>query len=174
MLLFRSLILLLTLIAPAAFADGLYQVEILLFRQNGEPASTRQLVPENWDKGAQKIDANDERSPALNDLASKLQGSGKYEVLMQRAWQQTIGTEPVKIAVATGKEQLGHFPIEGTVSLAMDRFTDIDAQFWVNQLDPHGVVLNSERLKQTARVKNGGLNYLDNGNLALLIKVSPL
>ncbi len=56
----------------------------------------------------------------------------------------------------------------------MDRFTDIDAQFWVNQLDPHGVVLNSERLKQTARVKNGGLNYLDNGNLALLIKVSPL
>ncbi len=93
---------------------------------------------------------------------------------MQRAWQQTIGTEPVKIAVASGKEQLGHFPIEGTVSLAMDRFTDIDAQFWVNQLDPHGVVLNSERLKQTARVKNGGLNYLDNGNLALLIKVSPL
>ncbi|MCF5352978.1 hypothetical protein GIW06_17075, partial [Pseudomonas syringae] len=82
MLLFRSLILLLTLIAPAAFADGLYQVEILLFRQSGEPASTRQLVPENWDKGAQKIDANDERSPALNDLASKLQGSGHYEVLM--------------------------------------------------------------------------------------------
>lgn len=48
MLLFRSLILLLTLIAPAAFADGLYQVEILLFRQSGEvgldpPACTGKL-----------------------------------------------------------------------------------------------------------------------------------
>ncbi|EPN01140.1 hypothetical protein A249_16533, partial [Pseudomonas syringae pv. actinidiae ICMP 18804] len=47
MRLFRSLILLLTLVAPTAFADGSYQVEILLFRQNGEPASTRQLAPEN-------------------------------------------------------------------------------------------------------------------------------
>ncbi|RMU28351.1 hypothetical protein ALP35_04626 [Pseudomonas savastanoi pv. glycinea] len=36
------------------------------------------------------------------------------------------------------------------------------------------MVISSERLKQTARVKNGELTYLDNGNLALLIKVSPL
>ncbi|SHN25592.1 Peptidoglycan-binding protein, CsiV [Pseudomonas asturiensis] len=174
MRLFRSLTLLLALVAPSAFAEGTYQVEMILFRQSGEPAATRQLAPEDWAAGAQKIGADNERSPALNDLVSKLQGSGSYEVLMQRAWQQTVGTEPGKIAVTGGKEQLGHFPIEGTVSLAMDRFTDIDAQFWVNQLDPHGVVVSSERMKQTARVKNGELTYLDNGNLALLIKVSPL
>lgn len=66
----------------------------------------------------------------MNDLASKLQGSGNYQVLMQRAWQQTISTEPGKMAVSSGEEKLGHFPIEGTVSLAMARFTDIDAQFW--------------------------------------------
>ncbi|MBC3955510.1 MULTISPECIES: CsiV family protein [Pseudomonas] len=174
MRLFRSLTLLLALVAPSAFAEGTYQVEMILFRQSGEPAATRQLAPEDWAAGAQKIGADNERSPALNDLVSKLQGSGSYEVLMQRAWQQSVGTEPGKIAVTSGKEQLGHFPIEGTVSLAMDRFTDIDAQFWVNQLDPHGVVVSSERMKQTARVKNGELTYLDNGNLALLIKVSPL
>ncbi|WP_024694399.1 CsiV family protein [Pseudomonas syringae] len=174
MRLFRSLTLLLALVAPSAFAEGTYQVEMILFRQSGEPAATRQLAPEDWAAGAQKIGADNERSPALNDLVSKLQGSGSYEVLMQRAWQQSVGTEPGKVAVTSGKEQLGHFPIEGTVSLAMDRFTDIDAQFWVNQLDPHGVVVSSERMKQTARVKNGELTYLDNGNLALLIKVSPL
>lgn len=174
MRLFRSLTLLLALVAPSAFAEGTYQVEMILFRQSGEPAATRLLAPEDWAAGAQKIGADNERSPALNDLVSKLQGSGSYEVLMQRAWQQSVGTEPGKIAVTSGKEQLGHFPIEGTVSLAMDRFTDIDAQFWVNQLDPHGVVVSSERMKQTARVKNGELTYLDNGNLALLIKVSPL
>jgi len=174
MRLFRSLFLLLTLVAPAAFADGAYQVEMILFRQSGEPAATRQLAPEDWDAGAQRIGHDNERSPALNDLAGKLQGSGSYEVLMQRAWQQTLGAEPSRMAVTKGQEQLGHFPVEGTISLALGRFTDIDAQFWVNQLDAHGVVVSSERLKQNARVKNGELTYLDNGNLALLIKVSPL
>jgi hypothetical protein len=171
---FRSLMMLLTLVAPTAFADGSYQVEMILFRQNDEPAATLQLAPEDWDAGAQRVDAGNERGPALTDLVGKLQGSGHYDVLMQRAWQQNIGSEPSKMAVTTGQEQLGHFPIEGTVSLAMGRFTDIDAQIWVNQLDPHGVVISSERMKQTARVKNGELTYLDNGNLALLIKVSPL
>ncbi|MCD5993116.1 hypothetical protein KDX38_04595 [Pseudomonas sp. CDFA 602] len=174
MRLFRSLFLMLTLVAPAAFADGAYQVEMILFRQSGEPAATRQLAPEDWDAGAQRIGPENERSPALNDLAGKLQGSGSYEVLMQRAWQQTLGAEPSRMAVTKGQEQLGHFPVEGTISLALGRFTDIDAQFWVNQLDAHGVVVSSERLKQNARVKNGELTYLDNGNLALLIKVSPL
>ena len=38
----HSLILLLTLVTPAAFADGLYQVEMILFRQIGQPATTNQ------------------------------------------------------------------------------------------------------------------------------------
>ncbi len=66
MRLFRSLSLLLVLVAPGAFAEGTYQVELILFRQSGEPAATRQLAPEDWDTGAQKIAAADERSPALN------------------------------------------------------------------------------------------------------------
>ena len=38
MRLFRSLTLLLTLVAPTAFADDLYQVEMILVRQNAVPA----------------------------------------------------------------------------------------------------------------------------------------
>lgn len=174
MRLFRSLILLLALVAPPAFADGLYQVEMILFRQLGEPAATLQYAPEDWNAGARKIDSSNERSPALNETARKLQDSGAYEVLMQKAWQQTIGTEKDKVAISNGQERLGHFPIEGTISLAIARFTDITADFWINQLDPHGILISSERMKQTARVKNGEMIYLDNSNLALLIKVSPL
>ncbi|MBI6852824.1 hypothetical protein YA0002_08610 [Pseudomonas cichorii] len=174
MRLFRSLILLLTLVAPTAFADSLYQVEMILFRQLGEPAATLQFAPEDWSAGAKRIDSGNERSPALNDMAKKLQDSGKYQVLLQKAWQQNIGTENSKMAVTSGQEQLGHFPVEGTISLAIARFTDVSADFWINQLDPHGILISSEHMKQTARVKNGELIYLDNSNLAVLIKVSPL
>jgi hypothetical protein len=174
MRLFHSLILLLTLVAPAAFADGTYQVDMILFRQAGEPAATRQFAPENWDAGATRVDAGNERTTALNDVAAKLQDSGNYQVLLQRAWRQTLGTEPSTMAVTGGEEQLGHYPIEGTVSIALARFTDIAADFWVNQLDAHGVLTGSERMKQTVRVRNGELTYLDNGSLALLVRISPL
>ncbi|MCD5977265.1 CsiV family protein [Pseudomonas quasicaspiana] len=170
----HSLILLLTLIAPAAFADGNFQVEMILFRQQGEPAATRQVAPENWAAKAQKIDAQSERGVALKDLADKLNASGTYQVLLHRAWQQSLSAEPGKVAVSSGEEQWGHFPIEGTLSIGIARFTDIAADFWVNQLDAHGVLTSSERLKQTTRVKNGELIYMDHGSLAMLVKVSPL
>ncbi|HEX8594686.1 MAG TPA: CsiV family protein [Pseudomonas sp.] len=174
MRLFRSLLLLLALVAPTAFADGSYQVEMILFRQLGEPAATRQFAPEDWAAGAQKMDAQNERSVALNDLAAKLEASGTYKVLLHRAWSQNLAAQPSKMAVSSGEEQLGHFPIEGTLSIAIARFTDIAADFWVNQLDPHGVLLSSERMKQTTRVKNGELIYMDYGSLAMLIKIAPL
>jgi len=170
----RSLFLLLTLVAPAAFADGLYQVEMILFRQIGEPATTRQFAPEDWANGAQKITAENERSLALTDMATKLDASGAYKVLLHRAWQQNLSAEPSKMAVSSGQEQFGHFPIEGTVTLSLARFTDITADFWVNQLDANGVLDTSERMTQATRVKNGELTYMDNGSLAMLIKVSPL
>ncbi|WP_409521269.1 CsiV family protein, partial [Pseudomonas sp.] len=44
----RCLTLLLALFAPAAFAEGLYQVEMLLVRQNSVPAFTSPFAPEDW------------------------------------------------------------------------------------------------------------------------------
>lgn len=170
----RSLTLLLMLMAPAAFADGTYQVELILFRQNGEPAATNQAAPENWDAGAKALGADNQSSTALDGLVGKLESSDGYKVLLHRAWQQDLSAVPSKVAISSGQEQFGHYPIEGTVSLGLARFTDIDANFWVNQLDDHGVLVTSERMRQATRVRNGELTYMDNGSLALLIKVSPL
>lgn len=174
MRLLHSFTLLLVLIAPAAFADGAYQVELILFRQSGEPAATNQVAPEDWAAGAQKLGADNQTTTALDALVNKLQASEGYKVLLHRAWQQQLSATPSKVAISSGTEQFGHFPIEGTVSLGLARFTDIDANFWVNQLDDHGVLVTSERMRQATRVRNGELTYLDNGSLAMLIKVSPL
>ena len=55
MRLFRILTLLTTLVAPTAFADDLYQVEMILVRQNAVPAIVSRAAPEDWAAGAQPI-----------------------------------------------------------------------------------------------------------------------
>ena len=174
MRLFRSLTLLLTLVAPTAFADDLYQVEMILVRQNAVPAIVSRAAPEDWAAGAQRLGDDSLRTPALGDVASKLSASGDYSVLMHKAWQQPLGEAPTKVAVSDGKEQFGQFPIEGTLEMKLGRFTDVNADFWVNQIDANGMVTASEHLKQDSHTKNGQLNYLDNGHLALLIKITSL
>ncbi|RON86061.1 CsiV family protein [Pseudomonas fluorescens] len=174
MRLFRSLTLLLALVAPSVFADDLYQVEMILVRQNAVPAIVSRAAPEDWAAGAQRLGDDSLRTPALGDVASKLSASGDYSVLMHKAWQQTLGEAPTKVAVSDGKEQFGQFPIEGTLEMKLGRFTDVNADFWVNQIDSNGLVTASERLKQDSHTKNGQLNYLDNGHLALLIKITSL
>ncbi len=78
--------------------------------------------------------------PRLNNVVDKLRADNSYTVLAHKAWEQNLGEQPVKIAITDGEEQFGQFPIEGTLSLQLGRFTDIDAQFWINQFDSKGSV----------------------------------
>ena len=174
MRLFRSLTLLMALVTPTAFADDLYQVEMILVRQNAVPAIVSRAAPEDWAAGAQRLSPDSQRTPSLNSEVEKLTASNDYTVLLHKAWQQTLGEEANKIAISDGKEQYGQFPIEGTLNLKLGRFTDVDADFWVNQFDANGMVTASERLKQESHTKNGLLNFLDNGHLGLLIKITSL
>ena len=174
MRLFRSLTLLMTLAAPLAYADDLYQIEMILVRQNAVPAIVSKAAPEDWAAGAQPISKDSLRTPSLNGEVEKLTASKEYTVLLHKAWQQNLGEQASKIAISDGKEQFGQYPIEGTLNLKLGRFTDVDADFWVNQIDANGMVTASERLKQESHTKNGQLNFLDNGHLGLLIKITSL
>ncbi|MHC8349966.1 CsiV family protein [Pseudomonas sp. RT4P38] len=178
MRLFRLLTLLTMLITalvtPTAFADDLYQIEMILVRQNAVPAIVSRAAPEDWAAGAQPISPDSLRTPSLNAEVEKLTASNEYTVLLHKAWQQTLGEEASKVAISEGKEQFGQFPIEGTLSMKLGRFTDVDADFWVNQIDANGMVTASERMKQESHTKNGQLNFLDNGHLGLLIKITSL
>ena len=174
MRLFRSLTLLLTLAAPMANADDLYQVEMILVRQNAVPAIVSRAAPEDWDAGAQRISPDSLRTPSLNGEVEKLTASNEYTVLLHKAWQQTLGEEASRVAISDGKEQFGQFPIAGTLSIKQGRFTDVGADFWVNQFDADGLVTASERLNTDSHTKNGQLNFLDAGHLGLLIKITSL
>lgn len=168
----RLIPLLFCLLAPAAFADGLYQIEVIVFRQAGEALSSSQPAPDDWAVGAAPI-AGNERGTALNNEAAKLNPGNGYEVLLHQAWAQNLSAVPTKSALSTGTEQFGHYPAEGTVSLSeQDRLVDLEANIWINRFDADGLLTGSERVRQRTRLRPGELTYLDNGSLGLLVKVS--
>jgi hypothetical protein len=175
MRLFRILSLMLVVAAPSAFADSLYQVEMILVRQNAEPVINSRAAPEDWAADAPSLGADKMSPPRLSNIVDKLSTDSNYTVLLHKAWEQNLGEQPVKLAISDGQEQFGQFPIEGTLNLKLGRFTDIDADFWINQFDSNGSVIASEHLNQKdVRTKNNQLNYLDGGHLALLIKITSL
>lgn len=168
----RNLTLLLALIAPAAFADNQYVVEMILVRQNAEPAIISGFAPENWSGGAKSVAPYDVRQPVLDKEAEALAANSQYTVLLRRAWQQNVGAEGSKIALSDGQEQFGHFPIEGNLTLSEGRFLSVEANLWVNQFDANGGVIQSEQFRQgNSNVRNAELTYLDGGHLALILKV---
>ncbi|MBP1128394.1 MULTISPECIES: CsiV family protein [Pseudomonas] len=174
MRLFRILSLLLVVVAPAALADSPYQVEMILVRQNAEPLINSRPAAEDWDAGAPRLGER-MSPPRLGTIVDKLRADSSYTVLAHKAWEQNLGEQPVKIAITDGAEQFGQFPLQGVLRLQLGRFTDIDADFWINQFDANGSVIASEHLAQKdVRTKNNQLNYLDGGHLALLIKITSL
>ncbi|MCO3055082.1 hypothetical protein FA246_01920 [Pseudomonas aeruginosa] len=154
MRLFRCLALLLSLAAPAAFAGGPYQVELVVFRQAGDAVPSSQ--------------------PAPDSQLAKLSQDNGYTVLLHKAWRQDIGETPVKIALSEGQEQDHHFPVEGTLTLSQVRFVDMEADFWVNRFGDDGFLAGSQHIRQGTRLKNGELTYLDHPSLGILIKVVPV
>ena len=178
MRLLRTLPLLLALfastLAPMAMADGLYQVEVIFFRQAGEVIPASQLAPEDWAFDSQQPAANSDRSTALNGEAAKLTDANGYQVLLHRAWAQALSARPVKIALSSGNQAFGHYPIEGTLTLSQDSGINLAANLWINQINAEGVVSGSEQLKQSSRLQVGKLTYIDHGSLGLLVKVTSL
>lgn len=174
MRLLHVLPLLLCLLAPSAFAERLYQVELLVFRQAGAEAVTApRVAPDDWAANALPI-AGSERATALNNEAAKLSSSNGYQVLLHKAWSQTIGSNASRVSVNSGESHFNHHPVEGTLSFSQERFTDLDIELWINHFSADGLLDSSEHMKVNQRLKDNSLTFLDHGSLGALIRISPL
>jgi hypothetical protein len=169
-----SLVLLSLLGSATAFAEAMFQVEVIVFRQTTQQLPAARTAPDDWAQGALPIDSSQERTTALNSEANKLNPANGYTVLLHKAWTQSIGTSPASVALSTGVEQFGHFPVEGTLDLKQDRLIDLSANLWVNQFDTNGSLNSSELIKHSVRLQSGELTYLDHGSFGLLVRISPL
>lgn len=171
--LLRPLLIALLLIAPTAFAEALYQVELIVFRQAQQTLNASQPAPEDWAGNAAAIAPESERSPALTDTATKLESSQGYQVLLHKAWQQGVSTSPAPLRFSAGKERDGHFPVEGVLDLTQGRQLDLNLTTWINQFNADGFLAASERLQVQRRLLPGQLTYLDHPSLGVLIRVTP-
>lgn len=174
MRLLHFLPLLLSLLSPLALADRLYEVELIVFRQSAQPLQASQPAPDDWAAGTRPLGAGSERPLALTGEAARLTPAKGYEVLLHQAWQQTLGSVPSSVAFRGGEASFAHYPVQGTLELKAVRFVDLDARIWVNQFDADGLLTGSEQLKQSARLKDGELTYLDHGSIGALVRVRPL
>ena len=172
--LLRPLLISLLLIAPAAFAEALYQVELIVFRQAEKAIPASQPAPEDWAGNATALNPQSERTPALTDTVAKLEGSQGYRVLLHKAWQQGVSTSPAPVRFTTGKERDGHFPVEGVLDLTQGSQLELKLQTWINQFNADGFLAGSELLQIKRRVQPGQLTYLDHPSVGALIRVTPL
>ncbi|WXL27366.1 CsiV family protein [Ectopseudomonas mendocina] len=155
-------------------AEGLYLVETIVFRQSGQVIPSTQQVPDDWMGSARMFDSSISRVSTLNDEASKLTPENGYEILLHKAWEQSISSADTSIAITEGQGQFGHFPVQGTITLREKRPVELSTDIWINRFDDHGSITESERLKQTSRLSVGELTYLDGGGIGMLIRVRAL
>ena len=131
------------------------------------------MAPDDWAGTALPITGN-ERPTSLDSEAAKLNPGNGYQVLLHKAWSQTIGSSPSRVAVSSGEERFGHHLVEGTLSFTQERFADLDLELWINQFSVDGLLETSEHMKVAQRLKDNSLTYLDHGSLGALVRIRPL
>ena len=165
------LALLLTLCSTHALANDTQQVELIIFRQSSQTIPASQVAPDNWANGATPVTREMLRSTHLDHLVKKLTPANGYQVLLHKAWLQTSNGTSVQVAVSEGTESFAHYPVEGTISMELERTSQVQMDFWINQFNPDATLLSSERFKQSALVANDQVTFIDHGTLGALIRI---
>lgn len=169
----RGLLVLLALVAPQAFAEALYRVEVLLFRHDTALLAS-QRAPSDWADDAQPLERSAERQPVLESIAEKLSAEPGYELLLHRAWRQPIREGGKAIALHQGPRHFEHYPLQGVLKVRPGRYMQTDVTFWANRFGEYGQLLASERLTERVRLVPGRLTYIDHDSLGLLIELRRL
>lgn len=165
------LALLLTLCSTHALANDTQQVELIIFRQSSQTIPASQVAPDNWANGATPVTREMLRSTQLDHFVKKLTPANGYQVLLHKAWLQTSNGPSVQVAVSEGTESFAHYPVEGTISMELERTSQVQMDFWINQFNPDATLLSSERFKQSALVANDQVTFIDHGTLGALIRI---
>ena len=165
------LTLLLSLCSTQALANDTQIVELIVFRQSSESLLASGVAPDNWANGATQVTTDMLRSTHLDHLVKKLTPDNGYQVLLHKAWLQTSNGPSVQVAVTEGPESFEHYPIEGTLAMELERTSQVQMDFWINQFNPDATLLSSERFKQSTLVANDQVTFIDHGTLGALIRI---
>lgn len=158
----------------AQAAEPMIQVELLLFRQAEAPLIASQPPSPNWAGNAKLLTERNEVPLSLTESAARLKPEQGYQILLHKAWRQTMSGSGTSMAVKVGQSQFEFAPIQGRFQLSLGDQISVDTDVWVNQFDEQGRVSASEHIDQKFKIRANEVRYLDHGSLGALIKITTI
>jgi len=182
-------LLLVTFNQVAVAAPPVYDVEIIIFRNNANSDAGEQwTAPASGELSPARVFSQDEfteLSPSLYQLGGVrggLRNSSGYTVLLHRAWRQ-VGYDaahaipyPIHSLAENGRDS-----IEGSVTLVRERYLhlDVDLQLMTAGRAAPTQYADSQggspafRLQEKRRVRSRELHYFDHPRFGMIAMVTP-
>lgn len=147
-----------------ALSQNWYEVEIIIFSQSNaeaySPGSTAESWPESlrptWPSPLVRLNAETSPSPALrsipiserqmNNDSYALRVTDGYQLLWHQAWLQPMlpESEAPWLEVQAGAEFDGHYSLEGSLRIYLERFLHLDTDLWLSEFAPVTTEQNEE------------------------------
>ncbi len=178
-----ALIWLLLLTAAPTWAQGLYQVDLIVFALTDPAARTAERWPANPGQpgtgGITTPGTSAVISPKEGSLApewDRLQTSARYKPLSYFRWRQPVGGagSPSRAVVESTARTERKIPeVLGTVTLVQGETLRADVDLLYSEKGKEDASPSQFRLQETRSLREGTLNYLDHGVFGALIQVTP-
>ena len=182
-------LLLVTFNQAVSAGPPVYDVEIIIFRNNAKSDAgeqwTAQATGDISPTPVYSQDAFTELSPSqyqLNDVRGGLRNSSGYSVLLHRAWRQ-VGYDaahavpyPIHSLAENGRDR-----IEGSVTLVRERYLHLDVDMVLMTASRASPALYSDgegstpafHLQEKRRVRSRELHYFDHPRFGMIAMVTP-
>jgi hypothetical protein len=162
---------------PAAPAStGAYQVEILVFRANGQPSGEDLGTPAEG-RGFTAPAPGESTPPdvlrtldasqmQLGSMASKLRASGEWTVLAHAAWVQTATDWPRHAGLTLEQLGINAAGLHGTVYLEHGQYLHLGFDLQLGSGPPWS-------LRELRKIRYNEKNYFDHPGFGVIAIVSP-
>jgi Peptidoglycan-binding protein, CsiV len=159
--------LLVLFISPSTFCQNVknavenherwYQVELIIFARNNETAAQQEHWPKNISlaypenlinlspAGSNNSNGFNMLQPEarqLNSQANSIAKNGNYSLLFHQAWKQMITRRNTSILIQGGKMFNGHYELEGSISLSVSLYLQLQTNLWLTQFAPAAAGIN--------------------------------
>lgn len=181
--------LLLVFAQAAVAAPPIYDVEIIIFRNNvNSDAGEQWTTPATGDLQPTRVFSQDEFTELarslyqLDGVRSGLRNSSGYSVLFHRAWRQ-VGYDaahaiayPIHAFAENGRDS-----IEGSVTLVRERYLHLDVDLLLMTASAAAPAQYSDgpnsapafRLREKRRMRSRELHYFDHPRFGMIAMVTP-
>jgi hypothetical protein len=134
-----------------------YQVEVIIFARNNEAAAQQEYWPKNislaYPENLISLSPAGSNSPngfnmllpearQLNSQANTIAKNGSYTLLFHQAWKQMITRKNTSILIQGGNVFNGHHELEGSISLSVSLYLQLQTNFWLTQFAPAATDVN--------------------------------